>query len=97
MEYQNIMNFSDNTPCQPSKLKTKILVEIIDDSHGTYNTNSQIKFKTSMLISSLYDYSDAHILVKGTISVAEVASGGYNDDKEVVSKNFAPFTVELVK
>ena len=48
-------------------------------------------------ISSLYDYSDAHILVKGTISVAEVASGGYNDDKEVVSKNFAPFTVELVK
>ena len=50
-----------------------------------------------MLISSLYDYSDAHILVKGTISVAEVASGGYNDDKEVVSKNFAPFTVELVK
>ena len=26
---------------------------------GTYNTNSQIKFKTSMLRSSLCDYRDA--------------------------------------
>ena len=29
-------------------------------------TNSQIEFKTSMLSSSLCDYSDARILVSGT-------------------------------
>ena len=44
-------------------------MEINDDAHGTYNTNSQIKFKTSMLKSSLCDYSDAYILVSGTIKV----------------------------
>ena len=32
-----------------------------------YNTNSQIKFKTTTLKSSLYDYSDAYILMKGNI------------------------------
>ena len=40
-----------------------------DDARGTYNTNSQIKFKTTMMKSSLCNYSDAYILVKGTITV----------------------------
>ena len=62
MEYQKI-NLLDNTPNQPTKFRTKNWVEINDDSRGTYNTNSQIKFKTSMLRSSLCDCSDAYILV----------------------------------
>lgn len=41
------------------------------DSRGEYNTNSQIKFKTTMLESVLCDYSDAFILVKGYIAVLE--------------------------
>ena len=45
----------DNTPNQPPKFKTKNWVEINDDSRGTYNTNSQIIFKTLMLKSSLYN------------------------------------------
>ena len=40
-----------------------------DDSRGTYGANNQIKFKTSMLNSSLYDYSKALILRNGTIIV----------------------------
>ena len=40
-----------------------------DDSRETYNVNSQIRFKTSMLKSSLCDYSNAYILVKGTTTV----------------------------
>ena len=44
-------------------------------SRGTYNVNSQIKFKSTMLKSSLCDYSDAYIIVKGTIIIAEA---GYN-------------------
>ena len=67
MEYQKIINLLDNTPNQPTKFRTKNWIEINDDSHGMYNTNSQIKFKTSMLRSSLCDYSDADILVSGTI------------------------------
>ena len=59
----------DNTPNQPTKFGTKYWVDINDDSRGTYNTISQIKFKTSMLRSSLCDYSDAYIFVKGTISI----------------------------
>ena len=34
-----------------------------------YNTNSQIKFKNSMLKSNLCDYSDAYVLVNGTITI----------------------------
>ena len=33
------------------------------------NTNSQIKFKTTIIKSSLCDYSDAYILLKGTITI----------------------------
>ena len=53
MEYQKIINFLDNTASQRTKLRTKNWVEIKDNSSGTYNTNSQIKFKTSVLKSSL--------------------------------------------
>ena len=49
MEYQKIMNFLDNTPNQPTKFKSKNWVEITNNSRGRYNTNSRIKFKTSML------------------------------------------------
>ena len=51
-------------------LQQKNWVEINDESRGTYNVNSQIKFKTTMLKSSLCDYSDAYILVKRTITIA---------------------------
>ena len=55
MEYQRITNLLDNKSNQPSKFRTKNWVEI----NGGYNVNSQIKFKTTMLKSSLCDYSDA--------------------------------------
>ena len=92
MQYQKIINLLDNTPNQPSKFRTKKWVEINDESRKTYNNNSQIKFKTSILRSNLCDYSDAYILVSGTITVAEVATGGGNNGIQVVFKNCAPFT-----
>ena len=64
-------------------------------ARGTYNTNSQIKFKTSMLKSSLCDYSDAYILVSWTISVqngAAADAAANNTNKMVISKNCALFT-----
>ena len=69
MEYQTIANLTDDASSQPSKFRTKNWVEINDESRGTYNINSQIKFKTTMLKSSLCDYSDAYILVKGKITI----------------------------
>ena len=65
MEYQNIINLLDNTSNQLSKLRTKNWFEINDQSRGVYNTNSDNRFKTRMLKSSLCDYSDAYILAKG--------------------------------
>ena len=98
MEYQKIANLlDDNKSNQPSKFRTKNWVEINDESRGTYNVNSQIKFKTTMLKSSLRDYSDAYILVKGTITItgegADAAATQADErDKSVVFKNCAPFT-----
>ena len=95
MEYQKIENLIDDTSNQPSKFRTRNLVEINDESRGAYNVNSQIKFKTTMLKYSLCDYSYAYILVKGTISVNNTAAAGdavNNINKKVIFKNCAPFT-----
>ena len=48
-----------------------------------------------MLKSSLCDYRDAYILVKGTIGVTNTAAAGAaanNTNKKVIFKNCAPFT-----
>ena len=95
MEYQKIANLIDDTSNQSSKFRTRNWVEINDELRGAYNVNSQIKFKTTMLKSSLCDYSDAYILVKGTISVNNTAAAGAaanNINKKVIFKNCAPFT-----
>ena len=63
MEYRKIINLLDNAPNRSTKFKTKDWVEINDDTRGMYNTNSQFKFKMSMLKSGLCDYSDTYILV----------------------------------
>ena len=51
-ECQRIINLLENTPNQPSKCRNKIN----DDARGI--TNSQIKFKTAMLKSSLFNKAD---------------------------------------
>ena len=69
------------------------ITEINDDSRETYNTNSQIKFKTLMLRSSLYDYSDVFVIVKENILIAAQAGDNLNNaNKKVLFKNCAPFT-----
>ena len=97
MEYQKIANSIDDTSNQPSKFRKKNWVEINDESRGTYNVHSQIKFKTTMLKSSLCDYSDAYILVKGTITITEAgadAAARQTDERDegAAFKNCAPFS-----
>ena len=69
MEYQKIINLLDSTSNELSMFRTKNWIKINDQSRGEYNANSGITFKTAMLKSSLGDYSDAYILVKGTITI----------------------------
>ena len=61
---------------KPSKFRTKNWVEINDYIRRVYSPNKQIRFKASMLRSSLCDYSDAYILVKGNITVNNTAGAG---------------------
>ena len=65
-----------------------------DESKRKYN-NSNIRFKTFMIKSNIYDYSDAYILVKGTTTVlnkAAVDAAVNNTNQKVIFKNCAPFT-----
>ena len=78
MEYQKITNLLDNASNQSSKFRTKNWVEINDESREGYNIYSQIRFKTTLLKSSLRDYSDAYIL-KGTITVADTSAVNFNE------------------
>ena len=95
MEYQKIATLLHDASYKPSKFTTRNWVEINDDITGAYPPNKQIRFKTEMLRSSLCDYSDAYILVKGNIAVNNTAADGAaanNTNKKVIFKNCAPFT-----
>ena len=76
MEYQKIANLLNDGSTKPSNFKPRKWVEINDEARGAYSPNKQIKFKTSMLRSSLCDYSDAYILAKGNIAVNNTAAAG---------------------
>ena len=90
----------DDTSNQPSKFRKKNWVEINDESRGTYSVNRQINFKISMLRSSLCDYRDACILVKGNVTgnnTGPVDADANNTNKQVIFKNCARFTVCINK
>ena len=92
----------DNTLNQLSKFRIKNWFEINDDSRGTYNTNSQIKFKTAISKSSLCDYSDAYIFDKRRLKITGAANsdGARQVDKRnkgILFKNCASCTNYISK
>ena len=95
MEYQKLANLLNDPSDKPSKFRTGSWVEINEDIRVAYSPNELIRLKTAMLRSSLCDYSDAYILVKGNISVNNNAGAGTtanNIGKKVIFKNCALFT-----
>ena len=81
MEYQKITNLLGTTIDEIPRFITKKWVEVHDQSGSAddrYKPNKQIRFKTSMLRSDLCDYSDAYIVVKGTITVTRSGSIMYD-------------------
>ena len=76
MEYDKINNLllsEDNESEQLSKFVTRDYIRV-NSLLDTYNENKSIRFKTPMLMSNLCDYSDAYILVKGTVTVNGVVN-----------------------
>ena len=96
MEYQKKSNLLESTSHNLSKFRTRNWVAINDESRGNY-TNSDIRFKTTVLRSNLCDYADLYILLKGTITITgagDDAAARQADErnKGVTFKNCAPFT-----
>ena len=101
MEYQKIVNLLGNTPNPLPKFRTKNCIKISDQSRGVCNTNSDIKFKTTILKSRLCDYSDAYILVKGRIIITgagDDAAAKQEDgrNKVVIFKNCVKIVLHLL-
>ena len=76
---------------------TKKWIEIHDQSSNAenrYKRSKQIRFKTLMLRSDLFDFSDAYIVVKGTITLTKTDERRFIDIRNRLSafKNNAPFT-----
>ena len=103
MEYDKINNLllsEDNESEQLSKFVTREYVKV-NSLSNTNNENKSIRFKTPMLRSNLCDYSDAYILVKGTITVNGIVNGAENEilrrNRPLILENDAPFVSCMTK
>ena len=91
MEFQKIANFLDTTSDDKDlpRFVAKKWIEVYDQPEKDYNLNQEIRIKTSMLRSDLCNFSDAYIVVQGTITVINPDGGKRN--KAAAFKNNAPF------
>ena len=92
MEYDKINNLLGSESKQLPKFVTRQYVKV-NSLSNTYNEYKSITFKTPMLRADLYDYSDAYILVNGTVMVSE----NHPRDRPVILKNNAPFISCITK
>ena len=92
METKKIINLLNDSSNEESKFATKKWY-VIDSqtTKGKYKQGDTIKFETETIKSSLFDYSDAFILVTGNITVAA------NNNTDVAFKNCAPFSTCTTK
>ena len=91
IETQKIVNLLNDTDNESERFLTRKWYVINNQNNTEYvdgnNDDSNIKFETKVIKSSLCDYSDAYIFATGNIT----ATGGV-ENTNVVSKNCAPFT-----
>ena len=97
MEFQKITNFLDITSDDKDlpKFVTKNWIEVYYQSQENYDINKEIRMKTSMSRSDLCDYSDASIVVKGTMTVTNPNNAKRN--KKVTFKHNALFINCILK
>ena len=92
MEYQKITNLLGTWLDEIPRFITKKWVKVYDQSGSAddrYKPTKQIRLTTSMLRPDLCDYSDAYIVMKGTITVTDPGNDPY--DKKLTLKNNASF------
>ena len=102
MEYQKITNLLGTTPNKVPRFITKNWIEVHDqlgNAEDRYKPSKQIRFKTSMLKSDLCDFSDAYIVVKGTITLTKTDGRRFIDirNRFLAFKNNASFTNSISK
>ena len=96
MEFQKIVNFRNtNSNENLPRFVTKKWIEVYDQSRGNYNVNKEIRIKTSMPRSDLFDYSDAYIVLKAAIIVVRPDNAKRN--KATAFENNAPFITCIQK
>ena len=82
MEYQNITNLLGTTLDEVPRFITKKWVEAHDQSGSAddrHKPNKRIGFKKSLLRSDLWGFSDAYIVMKGSITVTNPNSIMYDN------------------
>ena len=85
---KRLLNNSDNKSTNFSTKKWYVIHDQNGADYGEDNeTGTSIKFETENIKSSLFDYSDAYILVAG----GKTVTNG-DENTEVAFKNCAPFT-----
>ena len=90
MEHYNISKLLNDSTV--TNLLQNKWVEVNNLSIAQRSVNKNIRFKTSVLRSDLYDYSDAYIVVK--VAIDFLAAGANENDKaekDVAFKNNAQF------
>ena len=98
MEYQKFTNLLDATSDNVPRFITKKWIEVHDQSGNAddrYKPSKQTRFKASMLRLDLRDYSDAYVVVKGTINVTDPNNNAY--DKKLAFIKNTPFSNLILK
>ena len=86
METQKICNLLNKTDLDSKKFTTRKWYIIDSQTSGNYKNADPIKFDTKVIKPNLCDYSEAYILVTGTINNKNASGGNI-----VCFKNCAPF------
>ena len=89
MEHQKILNLLYES--SDSKFGTRKWNIVNGQSNANYSTWNELIFNTEVLKSSLEDYYEVYILVRGNITIVE------DNATQVAFKNCAPFVKSITK
>ena len=89
MEHQKIMNLLNEA--NNSKFVIRKWNFVNDNSNANYGAGNEINYNTEVLKSSLCDYKNGFILVRGNITVTAARA------KQVAFKKYAPYTKCITK
>ena len=71
---------------------TRKSVVVTDLPSGQYSVNKNIRFKTLMLRSDLFEFTEAYIFIRGIVNLlAAAANENEKTEKNVAFQNYTPF------